>query len=316
MMKFQVGSLKKNYRAIIGTLLLAFLLWFMVKMNKHYEYNIQIPIVMENLDQDKTLKYSYKNEVNVEFLGKGIDLLRLKFYHVYYRIDLSGSPRYLEFDLTEHPEYVNYPRELDISVRSILRPRSLIIELDKKMQRKLPVEVNYALLEPPGMILVNVTSEPESVLVTGPAQMFNKVQAISTEKMEFKEPLRPFTEKFTIHKSDEYFAEYEPREVEVTFDIQRLAEKEVLDVPVTIIHKPASLDVIPLPSNANIYIKGGEKILADLDMQDFQILIDFRKVWSPGVQTVKADLVTKASVLYMETRPPIFELIVQRKGNN
>jgi len=316
MMKFQVGSLKKNYRAIIGTLLLAFLLWFMVKMNKHYEYNVQIPVVMENLDQDKTLKYSYKNEVNVEFLGKGIDLLRLKFYHVYYRIDLSGSPRYLEFDLTEHPEYVNYPRELDVSVRSILRPRSLIIELDKKMQRKLPVEVNYALLEPPGMILVNVTSEPESVLVTGPAQMFNKVQAISTEKMEFKEPLRPFTEKFTIHKSDEYFAEYEPREVDVTFDIQRLAEKEVLDVPVTIIHKPASLDVIPLPSNANIYIKGGEKILADLDMQDFQILIDFRKVWSPGVQTVKADLVTKARVLYMETRPPIFELIVQRKGNN
>ncbi|OGB69290.1 MAG: hypothetical protein A2Y94_00310 [Caldithrix sp. RBG_13_44_9] len=315
-MKFQVGSLKKNYRAIIGTLLLAFLLWFMVKMNKHYEYNVQIPVVMENLDQDKTLKYSYKNEVNVEFLGKGIDLLRLKFYHVYYRIDLSGSPRYLEFDLTEHPEYVNYPRELDVSVRSILRPRSLIIELDKKMQRKLPVEVNYALLEPPGMILVNVTSEPESVLVTGPAQMFNKVQAISTEKMEFKEPLRPFTEKFTIHKSDEYFAEYEPREVDVTFDIQRLAEKEVLDVPVTIIHKPASLDVIPLPSNANIYIKGGEKILADLDMQDFQILIDFRKVWSPGVQTVKADLVTKARVLYMETRPPIFELIVQRKGNN
>jgi YbbR domain-containing protein len=301
---------------MIGTLLLAFLLWFMVKMNKHYEYSIQVPLVMENLDQDKILKYTYKDEVNVEFLGKGIDLLRLHFYHVFYRIDLSGTPRYLEFDLTEHPEYVNYPRELDVSVKSILRPRTLVIELDKKMQRKLPVVVDYSLQEPPGMILVNVTSKPESVLVTGPAQMFNKIRAISTEKKEFKEPLRPFSEKFTIHASDEFFSEYEPREVEVTFDIQRLAEKEVLDVPVTVIHKPANLEVIPLPSNATIYIKGGEKLLADLDIKDFQIIIDFKKVWSPGVKSVKADLVTKADVLYMETRPPVFELIVQRKGTS
>jgi YbbR domain-containing protein len=313
MMKISGRSLRKNYRAIIGTLLLAFLLWFMVKMNKHYEYNINIPVTFENLDQDKIFKYSYQDEVNVEFLGKGIDLLRLKFYHVYYRIDLSGAPRYLEFDLSEHPEYVNFPRELDVSVKSILRPRILVIELDRKMQQKLPVEVDYSLIEPPGMILVNVTAEPESVLVTGPAQMFNKVRAISTEKKEFKEPLRPFTQEFTIHKSDEYFGEYEPRKVDVTFDIQRLAEKEVLDVPVTIIHKPDNLEVIPLPSMANIYLKGGEKILADLDLKDFQIVIDFRKVWSPGVQRVKADLVTNASVLYMETRPPFFELIVQRK---
>jgi YbbR domain-containing protein len=313
MEKIPGWSIRKNYRAIFGTLLLAFLLWFMVKMNKHYEYNINIPVIFENLDQDKIFKYSYKDEVNVEFLGKGMDLLRLNFYHVYYRIDLSGAPRYLEFDLSEHPEYVTFPRELDISVKSILRPRTLVVELDRKMQRKLPVEVDYTLTEPPGMILVNVTTEPESVLVTGPAQMFNKIHTISTEKKEFKEPLKPFTQEFTIHKSDEYFGEYEPRDVKVTFDIQRLAEKEILEVPVTIIHKPANLEVIPLPSVANIYLKGGEKILADLDLKDFQIIIDFKKVWSPGVSRVKADLVTKADVLYMETRPPVFELIVQRK---
>jgi hypothetical protein len=74
--------------------------------------------------------------------------------------------------------------------------------------------------------------------------------------------------------------------------------------------------VVPLPSTANIYMKGGEKILADLGMQDFQIVIDFQKVWRPGVQRVKADLVTDVEILYMETRPPLFELIVQKKRAN
>lgn len=316
MVKVRVSTMKKNYGTMISTLLLAFLLWFMVKMNKHYEYHFEIPIVLENLDQDKILKYPYNKKVSVEFLGKGIDLLRLKFYHVFYRIDLSGAPRYQEFDLSEHPEYVTYPRELEVSVKSILRPRILVIELDRKIQRKLPVDVDYNVIEPAGMILVTVQVEPESVLVTGPAQMFTKIHRISTERKEFKEPMKPFSEKFSIHTSDEYYSMYEPQVVDVTFDIQRLAEKEIRDVPVTIIHKPANLEVIPLPSKANIYIKGGEKILADLGLKDFQIIIDFKKVWSPGVKSVKADLVTTANVLYMETRPPVFELIVQRKTEN
>ncbi len=242
--------------------------------------------------------------------------MRLKFYQFFYRIDLSGAPRYQEFDLSEHPEYVTYPRELEVSVKSILRPRILVIELDRKIQRKLPVEVDYNVIEPAGMILVNVRAEPESVLVTGPAQMFNKIHRITTERKEFIEPLKPFSEKFSIRTSEEYYSLYQPQVVQVAFDIQRLAEKEIRDVPVTIVHKPPQLEVIPLPSKASIYIKGGEKILADLELNDFQIVINFKKVWSPGTKSVKADLLTTANVLYMETRPPVFELIVQRKTEN
>jgi YbbR domain-containing protein len=312
----KISSLRKNYRSILGVTFLAFVLWFMVKMNKVYEYAMDVPIHYSNLDQDKIFKYPHRNFVHVDFVGKGLDLLRLRFYKVSYMIDLSGVARYAEFDLTEHPEYVNFPRELDVTVKSILRPRTLVVEIDRKMQKKLPVEVDYDLDEPPGMILVGVHVVPDSVLVTGPAEMFTKVDRINTEKKEFKETDKSFTQEFQIQESREYFAEYDPTRVKVTFDIQRLAEKEVPDVPVTIIDKPANLEVIPLPSTATIYVKGGEKILADLSMQDFQIIIDFRKEWNPGVQKVKADIKTEANVLYVETRPPYFELIVQKKRGN
>jgi len=315
-MKIKLPDFRKNYKAILGVMLLAFLLWFMVKMNRTYEYSIDVPIEFANLDQDKIFKYRSDQTARVEFLGKGMDLLRLRFFKIYYQVDLSGAPRYVEFNPPDHLEYVNFPRELAVSVKSILRPRTLTVELDRKMQKKLPVEVGYTMVEPPGRILVDVVSEPESVLVTGPAEMFAKINQIETENKSFEEPQKPFTEVFKIHESEEYFAEYSPAEVNVTFDLQRLAEKEVLDVPVTVINKPASYQVIPLPSMANIYVKGGEKILANLGMQDFQIVIDFQKVWTPGIQRVKADLETNANVLHIETRPPVFELIVQKKRSN
>jgi hypothetical protein len=271
---------------MIGVVLLAFILWFMVKMNRVYEYSIDVPIEFANLDQDKIFKYPYSTQAHVEFLGKGLDLLRLKYFNVYYQIDLAGSPDYLEFDLSQHPEYVNFPRELDVSVKSILRPRIIAIELDRKMQKKLPVEIGYELI------------------------------SIKTEKKKFQEPASTFSDIFRVSETPEYYTQYDPLEVNVTFNLQRLAEKEVVNVPVTIINKPADLQVVPLPSTANIYIKGGEKVLADLGMQDFEIVIDFKKVWSPGVQRVKADLKTNVEILYMETRPPVFELIVQKKRSN
>lgn len=315
-MKLKISNIRKNYKAVLGVTLLAFLLWFMVKMNRVYEYSIDVPIEFANLDQDMIFKYPYAHSAHVEFLGKGMDLVRLRYFKINYRIDLSGAPKILEFNPPDHPEYVNFPRELDVSVKSVLRPRSLVIELDKKMQRMLPVEVGYKVVEPPGMILVDVETVPDSVLVTGPAEMFSKINQIETENKLFEEPLKPFDEIFLIRESEEYFAAYEPAQVKVTFNIQRLAEKEVLDVPVTVINKPANYQVIPLPSTANIYVKGGEKILAELSMQDFQILIDFNKVWRPGIQRVKADLKTDAQVVHIETRPPVFELIVQKQRSN
>lgn len=315
-MKLQTPQLKKNYKSIIAVSFLAFLLWFMVKMGKEYVYSFEIPIKFVNLDTDKIFKEPYREKVEVEFTGQGIDLLRMNFYNIYYQIDLSDVQMHTEFDLSEHPEYVNLPSELNVSVRSIKRPRTISLDFDRKIIKKLPVAVRYDLTEPPHHILVNVSAKPESVLVTGPAQMFRKVHEIFTEKKSFMEPSKAFTQVMKISEDKSYFAEYDPTQVKVTFEVQRLAEKEIWDVPVNVINKPASLQVIALPSTAVIYVKGGEKVLANLDVSDFKIVIDFGKNWQPGIEKYKADLETNANVIYMETRPPLFELIVQKKSTN
>jgi YbbR domain-containing protein len=312
-MKFRLPRFKKNYKSMIGVTVLAFLLWFMVKMNSTYQYTYDIPIQFVNLDPERVFKKPFDAQVRIEFSGKGIDLLRMNFYKVIYQIDLSGVPEKSAFDLSKHPEYVNMPGELEVTVKSVLRPRNIALEFDQKVTKRIPVAVDYELSEPAGFILVSISVQPDSIQLTGPSEMFKNIRQITTEKMSFVEPDKAFSEVIKIQQLKDYFAEYEPKEVLVNFNIQRLAEKSIREVPVSIVNKPSSLQVIPLPSSANIYVKGGEKILADLDLDDFEILIDFRKNWRPGVQKVKADLKTEANIIYMETRPPLFELIVQKK---
>ncbi len=309
-----IGSkFKQNYKTIIGVTLLAFFLWLMVKMNQVYDYAIDIAIRYTNIDPDKILKYPQVDTVRVEFTGKGKDLIRLHFYHLYYQIDLSHAPLHLELDLTEHHEYVSSVG-LNVKVKSIVRPRLLVIELDKKVTRKLPVVVKYKLDTPPGYLLMGVKAEPDSVEVTGPAEMFKKIKAIETETKEFKDVDQPLTEEFKIRQTTEYYSFIRPKKIKVFFDVQRLAEKNIPDVPVEVINVPPNLAVVPLPSTAVLYVKGGEKVLANLTAKDFRIVIDFKRLWRPIKGKVKADLITRANVLYMESHPPEFELIVRKKS--
>lgn len=306
------SGFQKNYKTIIASTLLAFLLWFMVKMNKVYDYTLDIPIHYVNVDADKIYKFPLAEQVRVEFTGKGLDLLRLRFYDLSYEIDLSGFPAVTKLDLSAHPEYVRFPGELKVAVKSVIRPRLLTIELDKKVQKKLPLKVVYHIETPPGFLLAGVYPRPDSVLVTGPAEMFRHVREIQTEKKKFKPVERPFTETFRIRQPERYYSELSPQKVAVLFDIQRLAERMIPEVPVVVVDVPKDMQVIPLPSSTTVYVKGGEKVLADLKPDDFKVVIDFRKEWRPGIEKVTATITTKAKVLYMETRPPDFELIVQK----
>ena len=97
------------------------------------------------------------------------------------------------------------------------------------------------------------------------------------------------------------------------FDVQRLAEIEIPEVPVTVINTPENYEVVPLPSLVTLYVKGGEKILAEATANDFQVVIDFARDWQPGTTRVKARISTSIQVLYVESQPPQFELIVHKK---
>ncbi|MCB0313726.1 MAG: hypothetical protein KDH84_10765, partial [Calditrichaeota bacterium] len=73
--------------------------------------------------------------------------------------------------------------------------------------------------------------------------------------------------------------------------------------------------VVPLPSKVKVYVKGGEKILAEAGAEDFEVEIDFDKEWQPGTEEVRATVKTKLNISYVESRPAKFQVLVQKKRN-
>jgi YbbR domain-containing protein len=304
---------KKNYKALLAVFILALIFWFMVKMNRVYDYSLDIPLKILINNDDIWLKYPAPKDVRVAFSGRGIDLLQLNLYDPTYEIDLSDEHGSYSINLSEHREYVKIPRELSVEVKSIIRPHSINFELDTRLGKKIPVKIQAEVETDPGFIWVSASAQPDSVTLIGPASYVDTIRAISTVKKSYKKIKLSFYDDMEIQKRPDFHGEYFPEKMEAHFDIQRLAEKEIENVPVTVDNIIGNYEVVPLPSVATIYAKGGEKILAEASLKDFKVIIDFKKEWKPGESAkIKAKVTTDLNLSYVESRPTMFDLIVQK----
>ncbi|RMG69139.1 MAG: YbbR-like domain-containing protein [Calditrichaeota bacterium] len=307
------SPLFQNYQTKLAVLGLAFILWLTVKLNRTYDYAVEVPLQITTNNPEYCLKYPIPRKVRVQFVGKGMDLLRLRFYRLAYRVDLSDVTKRRVINLSEHPEFVSYPEELDVSVKSIIRPIEMVFEVDHCKSTHVPVVVQATVTTLAGYTLVAMTPKPDSVLVSGPASFVDTLQRVFTEKKTLRDLNLPRQETFKLLPSSVFEAHYEPEQVTVYFDVQRIAEKELENVPVRVTNVPPDLEVLPLPSFVRLYIRGGEKILAQARPEDFQVVIDFKRSWKPGAKQIKGRIVTPYKLLYMESQPSHFELVVQKK---
>lgn len=303
----------KDYRAMLIVTALAFFLWLVVRMNKTYDHAYDIPLKVINNNPSKCLKYPVPNMVRVEFVGRGIDLVRLQFYDIVYEVDISDVKERIPINLTEHPEFVHFPEEITVPVKSIIRPQEILFQLDDLREKVVPVRIHADVKTDPGFSLIEAKSAPDSIRIRGPATYLDTLTHVNTKTKSFKNVSLPMSEEFEINKNSNFFAEYLKDRVKVDFDVQRLAEKELNNVPVEVVDVPQQFEVVPLPSFVKLYIKGGEKVLANAEKQDFRVVINFQRDWKQSGDRIPATIHTNLNIIYVESRPALFELIVQRK---
>jgi len=303
----------KDYRTMIIVVAMAFFLWLVVRMNKTYDHAYDIPLQIINNNPNKILKYPVSKKVRVEFMGRGVDLMRLQFYDIVYVVDISDVKDHISINLTEHPEFVRFPEEIAVPVKSIIRPQQIVLQLDDLRERIVPVKIKADVKTAAGFSLIKSAITPDSIRIRGPATFLDTLTHINTKSKSFKDINSRFSEEFEIKKNANFYADYQTEKVRVDFDVQRLAEKELNNVPVEVVNVPQQFEVVPLPSFVKLYIKGGEKILANAEKEDFRVVINFNRDMLQGDKRVPAAIHTDLQVIYVESRPAQFELVIQKK---
>lgn len=308
----------KNYISLLLSIFAAFILWLVVNLNGEYEENFKAKIVIKNLDPKRAIKTEYPDVVDLRLKGQGWKLLPFYFFsspQIF--IDLSNVHQGLKLNLSSnHRIYVSLPENVRVVA---VNPETLSIELDKKIERKVPIKLKFQIKEDNYGFAYQPKLNPDSVTISGAESIISKVEFISTKEISIEKtgkyklnlPLVNPSEKL-IKLSEDY--------VQANFEVEQIVERE-FTIPVQAVDVPSDKEVLFFPSNVKVVVSGALSKLVELNPADFtsdkdasiKAFVNYRDVVNDKAGLVKPQIIIPENLKLVSVRPEGLEYIIRQK---
>jgi hypothetical protein len=305
---------KKNIKPFLGSIILAIILWLIVAMQKDYVHQVDVPINLVRIAEGKTLANKIPKSASFEFRGKGRSLIAMLFYNVQLNLDLPELDRSQTIELNQYINFLDLPVTFGVETSDIIEPRTIEFVIDDLEIAKKPVLLSGSVGTENGYVLLGYTLTPDSVQISGPQSILKKQDYIFTKQVEIVGIKRNFTERLALKNPADQITQIEPAMVQAQFNIQRLIERVVYDIPINVINVPAQLQVDAVPGKMSLKIKGGEYLVAGVTAQDIRAEIDFAKNYQVEKESYGASIITPENISWIEPIPKKFKLKVRRRS--
>ena len=169
--------LSKDWLLKFISLVLAVILWYFVGGEDRIDKNVMVPIEIINLPRDLVISNQFKKEIEVTVSGPRSLILEMANRAVTRQVDLStATPGTMVIE----NDNKHIPVLRGITVQRV-QPSSIILSLDKLIQKQFPVEIKTIGRVAHGYQLKKLKSEPEVITITGPYTTLSQVDHFYTK---------------------------------------------------------------------------------------------------------------------------------------
>lgn len=294
-----------NLQAKIVSVIVAIFLWFFVVTDVVYFYDIDVPLKVIGLTQNKALVKPIPETVKMRFRGKGQVLI-----WAYFTMPMSGTAVYLdvskvnrvqEFQLNtyfeQHPDLLVLPRDFDMDFINVVSPETVWVNLEERITRKIPVVPEVDLQAAPGyMIVGGVRYAPDSIEVTGAETLVEQIRVLKTAPLELTDVVNDIFMDLPVKLDTRQPLTYSQNKIRLTADVQSIGTRQIEDIPVQIINVPLGFRPVAIPDHVTLTIEGGQDILLTLGPEHLRVLFDFETNWSPDVRRYQPEIETPSGV--------------------
>ena len=158
------------------SIFLAALLWYYVGGEDTVNKSVMIPIEIINLPRDLVISNQFKKEIEVTVSGPRSLILDMADRAVTRQIDLSTAvPGTMVIE--NGNRHIPVPR--GITVQRV-QPSSIILSLDKLIQKAFPVIAKTSGQVAEGYYLKSMKTDPDVITITGPSTILKAQEELST----------------------------------------------------------------------------------------------------------------------------------------
>ncbi|MDG2188818.1 MAG: CdaR family protein [Candidatus Marinimicrobia bacterium] len=312
-------------KRLLYSFVIAFIFWFFIKSEDTYSVTASIPLVARNLQEQKTYKEEVPESIIVTLKGSGRAFIWLRFFDNFYEdykavIDLSSIADEYNFELDQYyknnPEKIVLPESLELEFVEVISPRSIKINLDQYLVKKVPIKSEVIVSTAPGYIQVGEeVFSPDSISIGGPQEIVDTINFVKTQKDTLVNLVSSIESEFLIINPDRV-VDFDPKKVKGFINIQPISETIVTGIPVKLINKPNDINVFVNPATVSLTIVGGLDQIASIVSTDIEVLINFEKSWSPDKQFYSPEVRIPDSILeWKDLSPNNLEILVIKEIN-
>lgn len=302
--------MKKKIPVIIISIIFSIIVWGTISLSGEFYSNIEVPLKIVDLPNGYTVGTHLPSKVSLKLKGEGWKLLSVNIgKDVMYDVSVKKRSGEREIKLLDH---ITDNRWIisDLEVMDIT-PVTIDCMIEKKMSKKLPVSADLNIDFKAGYGMASpITIEPDSVVVTGPGSVLSKIESVQTEEIKLSS-----LDKRTIKNIS--FASltgssFDTKFVSITFDVQRIVDKQFDDINIDVLDVPPDRDVVLLPNKIGCSVRGGIDVLGKLDNNDFKSFVYYRDIVFDTLGTIvpRIDLPVNTSLIYI--KPEHVRYIIKR----
>jgi len=196
------------------------------------------------------------------------------------------------------------------ALADIVLPRRLDLTFDTLVRKQVPVRSGITLEPLDGYVQVgSITFSPDSVLVTGPAQYVGSIASVETDSMTYSGVKKSVIDQVHLVDPEGFNVTYIPHQIEARSQIQRLVQRTVEGIPVTLTNIPRGLTARLEPGTLSVTIAGGEEYLETLTKDSFSAFADYGRARRRADTRINARINLPPEVELIGASPQTFKVI-------
>ena len=242
--------------------------------------------------------------VDVAFLGTRDDLRYLNRELIKATVDARGHENNQSFTVTLGPANINAPGNARID---FIRPAALTVRLDRSLTKQVPVKVETQNLLPDGYEIDKTVVTPATVALSGPAQLLDGVESVSTAPVDLDGRIRSINKRRLPLVLADNLADVKVDPPAVTLDlgiVERSVSARYPDLPVLPMLSPGRALRIELePDTATLTVKGRPELINSLTAEDLRLFVDITTLSGSHATALPIRAVLPNGVTLVRTEP-------------
>jgi len=285
-------------------------LWISVALSEVYITTIEVPVKFRDLPRNYSVGSTSADNVYLQIKGKGWVLAKL---------NLGGDN---EFNISVHRRSGRYKSDLSnfIDANSWLAasfqvleiaPAQIEYEIEKVNSKRVPVVQNFKLDFKPGFGPASkIIIEPETVEISGPSNLLQKIDTIKTEFREFTDISDNV--KLNLPLDVPYGITIPNTECSLEFEVQRIVDKTFESILIEARNVPPNQELILFPAKINVVLRGGINKLGKLTNENVKAYVDFWTALKQEGKTIEPIVEFPPFTTLTSTQPKKLEYIIKQ----